>query len=388
MELLAEIAKPRPVGTVQNQEITGYIESYLEDLGYETIKVPFDCKVWEAGESFLTVDGRKLAIQVSPFSESFNGTAGTVAAGNIEELQRAECEGRILFLTEDLAKEPLQPKDYPFYYPDEHKSIIECLEAKSPCAVIAVTGETSMSGLKPFYLVEDGNFHIPVASLDKEVFAEKVEKALGKEMKLAIVSRNAPSTAYQLIASKKAVNPEGTIVICAHMDTKYNTDGALDNASGVAAMLYAAGNIENTRYNIDIVPFNSEEYYDPQGELIYLEKLSETGTEVTLVVNIDTVAHIGSKTAVASVNFSEKEEHELDKVISSCTGIVRGQPWYAGDHAIFAFGGTKCVIIYASDLFEECLSYTHCPKDTTELVDEGLIRKTAEFVCKLVNSYK
>ena len=39
MELLAEIAKPRPVGTVQNQEITGYIESYLEDLGYETIKV-------------------------------------------------------------------------------------------------------------------------------------------------------------------------------------------------------------------------------------------------------------------------------------------------------------------------------------------------------------
>ena len=80
----------------------------------------------------MTVDGRKLAIQVSPFSESFNGTAGTVAAGNIEELQRAECEGRILFLTEDLAKEPLQPKDYPFYYPDEHKSIIECLEAKTP----------------------------------------------------------------------------------------------------------------------------------------------------------------------------------------------------------------------------------------------------------------
>ena len=103
------------------------------------------------------------------------------------------------------------------------------------------------------------------------------------------------------------------------------------------------------------------------------------------MVNIDTVAHIGSKAAVASVNFSEKEEHELDKVISSCTGIVRGQP-YAGDHAIFAFGGTKCVIIYASNLFEECLSYTHCPKDTTELVDEGLMKR--RLYAELVNSYK
>jgi len=33
MGLLANIAKPRPVGTVQNQEITEYIGSYLERLG-------------------------------------------------------------------------------------------------------------------------------------------------------------------------------------------------------------------------------------------------------------------------------------------------------------------------------------------------------------------
>lgn len=45
MELLARIAKPRPVGTIQNQEITDYIGSYLESLGYETSKVPFNCKV-------------------------------------------------------------------------------------------------------------------------------------------------------------------------------------------------------------------------------------------------------------------------------------------------------------------------------------------------------
>jgi aminopeptidase YwaD len=388
MELLVKIAKPRPVGTVQNQEITDYIESYLGSLGYETRKIPFSCKVWESKESFLVVDGNKLTLQVSPYSESFTGTRTAVIVRNLEELKRIECEDRILFLTEALAQETLQPKNYPFYYPDEHKTIIDCLEAKNPSAIIAITGGTCMSGLKPFHVIEDGNFHIPVACLDKEIFSEIEDKVLGKEMELSIVSQNYITTAHQLIASKKVANPKGTIIICAHMDSKYNTDGALDNASGVATMLYAAKSIETDRYDIDIVPFNSEEYYAPQGELIYLKELEKSKKEVSLLINIDTVAHVGSKVAVASFNFDEKELLELDKVMNSCTNIVSGEPWYAGDHAIFALGGTKCILISASDLFEGCLSYTHCPKDTINLVDEKLIENAAKFICKVVNDYK
>mgnify|MGYP001374161885 CR=1 FL=1 len=388
MELLARIAKPRPVGTVQNQEITDYIGSYLESLGYATSKIPFNCKVWEAKESFLVIDGTKLALQANPFTESFAGTRRAIVVRNLEELQRAECEDKILFLTEDLAQEPLQPKNYPFYYPDGHKAIIDCLEAKKPSAIIAVTGTTPLSGLKPFPLIEDGNFSLPVASLEQEIFAAIKDKVLAKELEMSIVSQSKPATAYQLIASKKAANPKGTIVICAHMDSKYNTDGALDNASGVATMLSAAKGLENARYDLDIVPFNSEEYYDPQGELIYLKELEKSKKEVALLINIDTVAHVGSQVAVASFNFREKELLELENIMSSCTDIVPGQPWYAGDHAIFAFGGTKCVVISASDLFEGCLAYTHCPQDTIDLVDEKLIEQAAEFICKVVNGYK
>ena len=85
MELLVKIAKPRPVGTVQNQEITDYIESYLGSLGYETRKIPFSCKVWESKESFLVVDGNKLTLQVSPYSEPFTGTRTAVIVRNLEE---------------------------------------------------------------------------------------------------------------------------------------------------------------------------------------------------------------------------------------------------------------------------------------------------------------
>lgn len=92
--------------------------------------------------------------------------------------------------------------------------------------------------------------------------------------------------------------------------------------------------------------------------------------------------------AVASFNFDEKEQTELENIMNICPDIVCGQPWYAGDHGIFAFGGTKCVLLYASDLFEECLSYTHCPKDTIDHVDKKLIKNAAEYICKLVNVYK
>jgi len=385
MELLTKIARPRPAGTIQNMEITDYIGSYLENLGYVMRKVPFKCKVWESQDSYLVIGGNKLTLHVNPFSEPFNGISRAIFVRNLEELERVECEDKILFLTEYLAKEPLQPKNYPFYYPDEHKIIIDCLEAKKPCAIIALTGGTSMSGLKPFPLIEDGNFHIPVASLDKDIFPGIEDEVTEEDIELSIVSKNNIVTAHQLIASKEVSDSKGTIVICAHMDSKYNTNGALDNASGVAVMLLAAKGIETNRYNIDIVPFNSEEYFDPQGELIYLEDLRKSEKEISLLINIDTVAHVGSKLAVAYFNFNDKEMLELDNIMNTSTNIVSGQPWYAGDHAAFVFGGTRCILISASDLFEGCLSYTHCPKDTIDLVDEKLIENVAEYICKVVN---
>jgi aminopeptidase YwaD len=385
MELLKKIARPRPAGTIQNMEITDYIGSYLENLGYVTRKVPFNCKVWESQDSYLVIGGNKLTLQVNPFSEPFNGTRRAILVRNLEELERVECEDKILFLTDYLAKEPLQPKNYPFYYPDEHKTIIDCLEAKKPCAIIALTGGTSMSGLKPFPLIEDGNFHIPVASLDKDIFPGIEDEVTEKDIELSIVSKNNIVTAHQLVASKEVSDAEGTVVICAHMDSKYNTDGALDNASGVATMLLAAKGIETNRYNIDIVPFNSEEYFDPQGELIYLEDLRKSEKVISLLINIDTLAHVGSKVAVAYFNFNDKEQLELDNIMNTSTNIVSGQPWYAGDHTAFVFGGTRCLLISASDLFEGCLSYTHCPKDTIDLVDEKLIENAAEYICKVVN---
>ncbi|MGI6248323.1 MAG: M28 family peptidase [Acutalibacteraceae bacterium] len=387
MQLLDVIARPRPVGSTTNHEITEYIGTYLESIGYAVDRKPFSCKRWEVGASHLTISDKKVSVQVSPYSKAFSGKREVVIVSNIKDLENTECEDKILVLKGELTMEQLQPKDYPFYYPDEHKALIECLENKKPCAIITVTGRSQMSGLEPFPMIEDGNFLIPVCSISNATFSDIEKELWDKEVELSIISSNQTVTAHQIIASKYVKDAKGTIVICAHMDSKYNTSGALDNASGVVTMLLAAGGIETDRYNIDIIPFNSEEYYDPQGEMIYLEEMNEKSKDIVLLINIDTLAYIGSKVAVALFNFDDKEQKQFNDTMKDFANIVPGEPWYAGDHAAFAFSGIKCVLVSASDLFGECISNTHCPKDTVSLIDESLIESAANYVCKIVNTF-
>ena len=92
MKLLDVIARPRPVGSETNQEITDYIGTYLETIGYAVERRPFSCKRWEVGESFLTIDNRKVLVQVSPYSEAYSGWSNALIESNLEELKNAECK--------------------------------------------------------------------------------------------------------------------------------------------------------------------------------------------------------------------------------------------------------------------------------------------------------
>ena len=122
LELLEQIAIPRAVGTEGNKVIIELQKRMFEKNGYTITSLPFSCKVWNNGDSRMEWNEKKQSIMASPYSKGFCGEGNVRIVENLEELQKTDCEDVILFLTEELAKEPLQPKDYPFYYPDEHKS--------------------------------------------------------------------------------------------------------------------------------------------------------------------------------------------------------------------------------------------------------------------------
>ncbi|MDO5845732.1 MAG: M28 family peptidase [Methanocorpusculum sp.] len=378
------LVRERPLGSEANAEITGYLETELQKMGYSIQSLPFACTAWEDASSSLAAGGKTIAIQPSPFSMPFEGTRTLTAAGSLEELKGLDCRNTILLLGGELSATPLQPKNYPFYYPDEHKQLIELLEEKSPAAILAATGKHPLCGLDPYPLFEDGNFLIPSAYVHERLYAE-LRKLSQTEVTLAVRSKKTLRRGRQIVAAKKAKQSAGKIIICAHMDTKYHTPGALDNAAGVAVALEAAKKLDAGPFDIEIVPMNGEEHYEACGELAYLRYVSENPENIVLFINIDSPCHTGSDIAVSLYNFPPAMKECADRSMRGCPHVGYGAEWYAGDHAVFAFRGTPCMAVASSDLFEGGLSATHTMKDTPETVDSGRISCAAEYIAGFIS---
>ena len=275
-DIMKNLLKERPVGSKNNMDILLYLENIMVNMGYEVEKLPFTCTIWETGESCLTLNDRRIEIQASPFSQPYEGYGRLAFARNLEELERANCQDCILVVGGELAATPLQPKEYPFYYPDEHRYLIELFERKQPAAIIATTGKHALCGLQPFPLFEDGNFSIPSAYVSEAMFEELQDNDKGRMAGISIQTKNKQQNSYQLVAQKKNKSNHGKIIVCAHMDTKYHTQGALDNAVGVAVLTGVAARLAGSDcdIDIDIVPFNGEEYYEASGEVEYLKYIN------------------------------------------------------------------------------------------------------------------
>lgn len=385
LQLLKKLAIPRAVGTKGNNEIIQFLREFFEKSGYTVKSMPFTCTVWEESASAIEWENRKLKIRVSPYSKSFCGEGMIRIVETMDELSELECKDTILLLTGELSKEPLQPKDYPFYYPDEHKNLIDLLEQKKPLAIIAATGKHPMCGLDPYPLFEDGNFLIPSAYISENDYAKIRDEINGKHVRVCISSECAEAESEQIYASKTAPNAKGKIVICAHMDGKNHTQGALDNASGIATMLKLAETLHVTDYDIDMVPFNCEEYYGANGELLYIDEITKNQDDIKLLINIDSVGHVGADVASSFYNVSEELTNRITQIIIRREHTQLGMEWYAGDHAVFAFQGVACIAITSSDIAEGGLDCTHTMEDEIQTVDVKRLEDAASFVEELVS---
>ncbi|HPP87605.1 MAG TPA: M28 family metallopeptidase, partial [bacterium] len=366
-----------------------YLKNYAEKLNYEVIEIPFDCQIWKSKKSIIKINDKKIEIFASPFSPYFKAEKKIAVVNNFEELSNTDLTDKIVCLQNEITQEPLMPKNFPFYYPDEHKNIIETLERKRPAAILTVTKKHQMCGLTPFPLFEDGNFLIPSAYIDtaaaKTLFSQSPQKIF-----LHINSFSKKSESSQIIITKKSESNnkdnKKIIVICAHIDSKYNTPGAIDNASGIAVLLELMATLKdiNFKYEIQFIPFNGEEYYEVSGELKYLEFMNDCLQNIEMVVNLDGLGYNKFKTSVSLYNFEMLEKNKISQIINRFENINLGEEWYAGDHSIFAFQKIKAAAFTASDTNSEVLNITHTQKDTIDNIDIESLIATAEFVKELL----
>ena len=373
----SELCVERPVGTNGNNKVMSLLHSAFNSLKYKIVELPFDCTVWQSNNSFVEQNNKKIKIFPSPFSIELKGRLPIKYASSVEELKKVKNFKGVLVFENELTKAGIFPKDFPFYFPDEDKLMYEIIEKINPKGIIAISGQDPISGLNPFPIFEDANLEIPTAYVSALENIVEVD-----DISIEINSKIQKAKSKQIIFRKECASKD-IILIAAHLDAKYFTDGAIDNATGLYTLYEIAKLIQNEKYNstVEIVPFNGEDSPEVSGQLAYLKYLEENNFNIKSVINIDGVGHIGSESEFSFYNFDEKLKAE----VITKNDIFEGEQWYGGDHSVFVFQEIPCIAITASTMFSDLMKkITHTKNDTIELVDIKLLEKLSKKIVKII----
>lgn len=380
----------RPVGSERNRKATRQVRARLVSLGYAVETPQFPCIHWTGGPSRIETMRESLPLLPGPFSPACDVTAELGAAATLDELIRTDCEGQVLLLRGDLVKEQLMPKGFIFYNPDEHRAIYRALEASGAAAVIAATGRNPQlaGGAYPFPFIEDGDFPLPSAYL-KDVAGDRLAAIAGERVQLRIDSRREVSRGYNVIAGKGPASGR-IILLCAHIDTKEGTPGALDNATGIAILLLAAELLAayDGPHRLELAALNGEDYYSIPGQMQYLERIRGREGDILLAINCDGAGFHEGSTAYSLYNCPETTAGALRSAFSRQAGMAEGPQWLQSDHGMFAMMGIPAAAVTSAG-FKENLSasITHTPDDRPEITDPARCARIAlaisDFVYRL-----
>jgi aminopeptidase YwaD len=373
-----ELCIERPLGSDGNNTVLALLNKTVAALKYKVIELPLECRLWEYGDSSIAQGNNKIRLCPSPFSQALSGEYKLKAVSTVAELKAVGRFDGLLVFDGDLTKDSLMPRNYPFYFPDEHKEIYDLIEEINPKGIITVSGQDPASGLNPFPIFDDANMTMPTAYTSDLGGID-----LQAEATIVINSGVKKAASKQLIYRKEGKKPD-IILIAAHMDSKYGTRGALDNAAGLYTLCEIAKSISelNTEYTIELLPFNGEESPEASGELAYLQYLQQNGCNIKTMINIDAPGHIGSENMFSFFNFDDAVKAKL----VADNKLLEGEPWYSGDHTMFAFQGTPCIIVTSSDMFTDSIRLTHTEKDVANVVDVGLLEKLSGTVKDIVGA--
>lgn len=361
----------RHVGSPGNQAATTFFAQKMKEFGFVTESPSFECIEWEPGSVCLHAGRNAFPAHVSPYSLPVNITAPLVAASTWDALENVEAGGKILLLHDELTKEQIIPKNFPFYIPVTYPGLATLLEQKNPAAIIAATGwNPELAGaVYPFPLIEDGDFDIPSVYLTAETGVE-LKKFVGAEISLKFESRRIPSRGCNVVARKNPNSPK-KLVFCAHIDAKKGTPGALDNASGVVTLIALAELLAKAfpRTGVEIVALNGEDYYAASGQKLYLDLNAETMNQVELAVNLDLAGVRGKDTILSFFDCPERHFHRFRELLEKQPRMHEGPLWYQSDHMIFVSRQRPAVAITSENFLTLSAEITHTEKDTPDLID-------------------
>jgi len=313
-----------------------------------------------------------------------------VIASGLDELEALALQppltSSVLLVRGELAKEQLMPKMFPFYNPEEHQHILRLLETIQPQAIIAASRRSpeTAGALYPSPLIEDGDFNIPSVYLTEEQGLRLADQ-VGKMVLLSSQAWRIPSSGCIVLASKGQPR-QPRIVVCAHLDAKIGTPGALDNASGVTGLLLLAELLQDYtgRLGVEIFVVNGEDNYAAAGEKLYVDLNQGKFDRILLNINLDAAGYIHGDTAYSLYDCPPQLTATIQQAFAAQPGIVEGQPWYQSDHMVFVQNYVPAIAITSQMIQEILAGIAHTRQDTPDLVDPDRLVKIAQSLCRLV----
>lgn len=378
----------RRVGSEGNRLATAFFAETIETFGFEVERPEFSCMDWQGEGAAVSAAGESFDARVSPYSVGVRAKAPLIVAGSAAELETLDISNKIVLLRGELTKEQFMPKNFPFFQVEEQQRIIRLLETKHPSAIITATNRNpELAGaLHPFPVFEDGDFDIPSVFMTGEE-GTRLAKHTGREISLEINASRIPSLGCNVVA-RKGGNTERRIVLCAHIDAKHTTPGALDDGAGIATLLLVAELLKNYtgKECIEVVAMNGEDYYSNPGEQLYLKQNEGRFHQIVLGINIDGLGYIKGKTAYSLYECPPEMKNTIERVFAEDQAFLAGEPWIQGDHALFLMNGRPALALTSELVGEIMAEFVHTDKDTPEIVDPGKVSRTAMRLFHLLTS--
>ncbi len=381
VETLATAIGCRPLGSEANLRAMDYLESQFAQGNHRAERQNFMAKGWEPKSCGLEINGQKLPILVSPYSPSFEVKGPALRINTLEGLAAKgpkTLNGRILLLEGEIAAETVMPKNFEFYNPEHHQRLVSLLEEAQPALVLAVrdqdlpdsiTGVSGKTALESLF--NDGDIAFSSATITKR----DLTSVEGDVLEISAFSEaTVPERQAGNLMVRIGEPALPRILITAHLDTAFNSPGALDDASGIAFLVaLAQSGVSLEGHCIELVAINGEDHYSYGGEKELMRYLSSTESPVKLAVNVDGLGFKGTEAGVSFYAVPEELGTRLEASIRLTKPMAMMAPWPQGDHTIFAMMGIPTIAL-ASYPFEGYLAgYHHSPLDTPDHLDPELV---------------
>lgn len=205
---------------------------------------------------------------------------------------------------------------------------------------------------------------------------------------LEVRAKRAEATGANLIAEIPGRTDEW-VVLCAHYDGHNLAESAVDNASGVAAVLEVfravAPSVPQFRRGLRAILFTVE-HFGLLGSSLYVKSLSEVERhKIAIAINLDNVAG-GRRLSALTSGLSDVAQFVRQSTLTGGVPVTPISTQQANsDHINFFFAGIPSFRLIAGYEDPTSLSrYLLTPGDTRDKVDPGELRISAMAAAELV----